>query len=146
MDTGEQAIRKLHPHWLGYMNTYVAGLIFVIVGLAAMKFEYYMLGAAAVVVGALVFTLTEVLRKAVTYYVLDAGVARGYSFFSTSRRFAEYGSIQNVEVEQSFIQKMLGIGSVSFDTSGSDNIEVYFEGVYDPYGIEQIVRGKMAAK
>lgn len=146
MDTGEQTIKKVHPHWLGYLNLYFSGVIFVIVGFAVMRFEYYAPGAGLTAFGILLFILGEVLRKAVTYYVLDSGVARGYHFFSTSRKFAEYGNIQNIAVNQSFVEKLFGIGSISFDTSGGDLIEVHFNGIRDPYSIEQIVRSKMALK
>lgn len=146
MDTGEKAIYKYHPHWLGYLNMYFVGIVFVVAGFVAMTLEYFLPGVGAVVFGVLVFILGEVSRKAVTYYILDSGVARGYHFFSTSRKFAEYGNIQNVEVSQSFLENIIGIGSIKFDTSGSDFIEVAFHGVRNPYNIEKIVREKMSLK
>lgn len=146
MDTGEQAILKLHPHWLGYLNSYFLGIAFVVGGLMGISFDYILPGIGAIILGILIFILGEVLRKAVTYYVLDSGVARGYHLFSTSRKFAEYGNIQNIEVSQSFLENIIGIGSIKFDTSGSDFIEVAFHGVRNPYNIEKTVRAKMATK
>jgi len=146
MNTIDSTIKKLHPHWTLYFRFYLIGLIFVIGGIVAINFKYTLEGSGVIALGILISILGEVLRKAVTYYVLDSGVARGYNFLSTSRKFAEYGNIQNVAVYQSFVEKIFGIGSVSFDTSGSDVIEVYFDGVKRPYEIEEIVRGKMAIK
>ncbi|MDQ3075727.1 MAG: PH domain-containing protein [bacterium] len=140
MDTGENAIYKHHPHPLLYLQNYFIGAIFIVAGVV------YTPIWPAIIIGILVIVVGELLRKAVTYYVLDSGVARGYHFFSTSRKFAEYGSIQNVEVNQSFLENILGIGSVKFDTSGSDIIEVNFHGVRNPYKIEKIVREKMSLK
>jgi len=139
MNIGENAINKYHPHWVTSLQGYFMGIVFVVVGLV------YLPWWPATLIGVLIIVLSEVLRKAVTYYILESGVARGYHLFSTSRKFAEYDSIQNVEVSQSFFENILGIGSVKFDTSGSDMIEVSFQGVKNPYGIEKIVRDKMSS-
>jgi uncharacterized membrane protein YdbT with pleckstrin-like domain len=86
------------------------------------------------------------VRKATTFYLLDSGIARGYRLFSTNRKYMEYENIQNVEVNQSFFENIIGIGSLKFDTSGSDEIEVEFTAVSDPYVIEKIIREKMISK
>lgn len=138
MDTGEKAILKLHPHILGYFGFYFLGIVIVVVGVM-----YFW---QAIPIGILVFIMGEVFRRAITFYVLESGVATGYHLFSTSRKFAEYGNIQNIEVSQSFLENILGIGSISFDTSGSNHIEVHFSGVANPYRIEKIVREKMSQK
>ena len=140
MDTGEPTILKLHPHWIGYLQFYIVGIILAVGGLVYISFW------PAIIFGILFAVLGEILRKATTYYVLDAGIAKGYHFFSTSRKFTEYGSIQNVEVNQSFLENILGIGSVKFDTAGSDVVEVSFHQVKNPYNIEKIARSKMAIK
>lgn len=107
-------------------------------------YQYTTPGIGIIIFGILIFCLGEILRNARTFYILESGVANGWDLFSTSRKFAEYRNIQNIAVSQSFLEKILGIGSISFDTSGGDAIEVHFEGVVDPYGIEQIVRQKMS--
>lgn len=138
MDTGEKAILKLHPHILGYLGFYFLGIFIVVIGVM-----YFW---QAIPIGMLVFVMGEVFRRATTFYVLESGVALGYHLFSTSRKFAEYGNIQNLEVSQSFLENILGIGSISFDTSGSNHIEVHFNGVANPYRIERMVREKMSQK
>lgn len=94
-------------------------------------------------VGLVVIILGEVVRRAETFYVTDLGVSREYKFLSTSRQFMEYRRIQNVEVTQTLLERIFGIGDVHFDTAGSDKIEVIFRGVPFPYSIDKIVRGKM---
>lgn len=138
MDTGEKTILKTHPHWLGYFRFYFLSLIFIVIGLI-----YYL---PLIILGIVILFFTEVVRRATTYYVLESGVAHGYRFLSTSRKTALYINIQNIHVSQSFIDNIFGIGNVSFDTSGSDLVEVHFEGVSNPYKIERIVREKMSIK
>lgn len=139
MDTyiKNQIVQRSHPHPLGYFGFYFSSILLLVLGFI---FPSYW---QMIPLGVLLFALGEVLRRATTYYVLDSGVARGYNLFSTSRKFAEYGNVQNIEVSQSFLENILGIGSIKFDTSGSDQIEVHFEGVANPYKIEKIVREKM---
>ena len=134
----ENIIKKFHPHPLGFLGFYIFGIIFVVIGVVFFK--------EAIVFGFLVFCLGEILRQAETFYILDTGVARGYHLFGTSRKFAEYKNIQNIEVNQSLLEHIIGIGSVKFDTAGGDTVEVAFHGVRNPYNIEKIVREKMAEK
>ncbi len=131
-------IKKFHSHPISYLRFYVLGVLIAAIGVVWFWQISFL--------GIFFFILGEVLRRATTYYLLDTGVARGYNLLATSRKYLEYENIQNVEVSQSFFQNIMGIGDLRFDTSGSDQIEVYFVSVTDPYRIEKIVREKMAKK
>jgi len=133
----ETIIKKVHPHPLSCTGYYFLGIIFVLGGLA-----FYPL---AILIGLFIFGLAEIVRRAETFYILDSGVAREYRLLSTSRKFAEYEKIQNVEVSQSFMENLMGIGSIHIDTAGTDTREVSFRGARGPYGIERIIREKMKA-
>lgn len=135
MDSSEKVIKKFHQHWFAFIGFYLLGFILVIIGLASYK--------VFIAVGVLVFLVGEVSRRAETFYILESGVARTYHFLSTSRKFIEHEKIQNIEVEQSFIENILGIGDVEFDTSGTHQLELGFYNVSDPYGLEKIIRNKM---
>lgn len=135
MDNREQVIKKFHPDPMYFLNLYFFGIIFVIVSF----FFFWYLSA----IGFLIIVLAEVARRAETFFILDNGVAREYRLFSTSREFCEYEKIQNLKVDQSFIDNIFGIGDVHVDTAGSDEIEVNFHGIKNPYEIEKIIREKM---
>lgn len=138
MDDIENIIKKFHPHPLTFFGFYFGGIFFVAAGLFFFKI--------LILMGIFVFILGEVFRRAETFYLLKGGVERGYNLLSTSRKFIEYEKIQNIEVEQSFIENIFGIGTLKFDTSGTDEIELSFYGVKDPYSIEKIIREKMTAR
>ena len=133
----ETIIKKVHPHPFSVLRYYFFGILFIVAGVI-----FYPL---FIIIGLLVFGLAEVIRRAETFYILDSGVAREYRMLSTSRKFAEYEKIQNVEVSQSFMENLFGIGSIHLDTAGTDTREVSFRGARDPYGIERIIREKMKA-
>jgi len=137
MHQEENVILKLHPHPLLFLGFYVGGI-----GLAVAGFFVF---PSLIFVGVLVAVLGEVVRRAETFYVTADGVTQEYKFLSTSRKFAEYRRIQNIEVRQSLLENMFGIGNIHFDTAGMDKTEVNFHGVSDPYRIEKIVREKVTA-
>jgi putative membrane protein len=134
----ETIIKKIHPHPASFLGFYFLGIISIFVGLVASP--YFILG------GVFVFVLSEIVRRAETFYVLKSGVERKYHLLSTSKKFVEYEKIQNIEVHQSILHRMLGIGSVHMDSAGGDTIEVNFHGVKDPYGIEKLIRAEMVSK
>lgn len=133
----EHVLKSFHPHWLTFFVFYFMGSIFLCLGLLYFR--------PLIWVGLLIAALGEVSRLSETFYILDTGVAREYRLFSTSRKFAEYEKMQNLEVTQSVIENMFGIGTVMFDTAGGDYMEIRFYGTKNPYEIEKIVREKMSA-
>ncbi len=140
MNITEGVLVKEHPHWIQSLRFYFISALAFILPVFFPKFW------PAVGVGVLIILIAEVVRLSETYYVLETGVAWQYRLLSTSRKFAEYEKLQNLEVSQSFFENLLGIGSIKFDTAGVDRIEVSFHLVKSPYKIEKIVREKMALK
>lgn len=138
MDDTEKIIKKFHPHPFSFLGFYLGGIILMILSFF-FSWPFFAIGFLALILG-------EVVRRAETFYIFENGVARGYKLLSTSREFAEYEKIQNLEVNQSFIDNILGIGNIKVDTAGGDGAEVKFYGIGNPYAIEKIIRGKMAAK
>lgn len=133
----DEIIQKNHPHPLGSFGAYFTGIIFSAFGVIFFKFWFLIL------IGVFIIIFAEIVRTSETFYVLDGGVAREYRFLSTFRKYAEYEKIQNLEVRQSLLENILGIGSIKFDTAGLDKVEVDFNFVKNPYKIEKIVREKM---
>ena len=140
----EQPIMKLHPSFLGFFGYYLMGGILIIAGIASLVFGLFTLGAVGVLAGVITFFLAEISRRAETFYLLENGVAGEYKMLSTSRKFVDYQNIQNMEVNQNFIENIFRIGNVRFVTAGTEKMEILsFHKVSDPYGIEEMVQNKM---
>jgi len=131
----ENIIKKLHPHPLRFFGFYFGGIVLAILGAYVSREMFW--------IGVLVAVLGEVVRRAETFYITDLGVSREYRFLATSRQFAEYRRIQNIEVHQSIVENLFGIGNIHFDTAGGADTEIDFHGIKHPYRIDKIVRGKM---
>ncbi len=138
MNNQDGIIKVLHPHWFYYLDLYLFCVIGLVIGIA---FVWQFILFSIVL-----FLGIEIFRRAHRYYLLENGVSREYKLFSTSRKFAEYEKIQNIEVHQTFIQNILGIGTIRFDTPGSDLYEIHFDSVSNPYEIERIVKRYVASR
>jgi uncharacterized membrane protein YdbT with pleckstrin-like domain len=128
------------PSWRALMSFYLSGiglalLVLLILGLLAGEW------ALALVVAGLLVALTLVvgyLRRVSTKYLItnqrlriSRGIVRRHVQETRLER------VQNVNYQQSVLDRMLGVGTVDFDTAGTDDSEFRFEWVDGP---EKVVR------
>jgi uncharacterized membrane protein YdbT with pleckstrin-like domain len=128
------------PSWRALMSFYVGGiglavLVLVILGLLAGEW------ALAAAIAAALFVLTLLvgyLRRVSTKYLItnqrlriSRGIVRRHVQETRLER------VQNVNYQQSVLDRVLGVGTVDFDTAGTDDSEFRFEWVDGP---ETVVR------
>ena len=95
----------------------------------------------AVAIAAVIAGLTLVigwLRRVSTKYLITTQrlrISRG--IVSKKVQETRLERVQNVNYEQGVLDRLLGVGTVDFDTAGTDDSEFRFEWVNDP---EQVVR------
>jgi uncharacterized membrane protein YdbT with pleckstrin-like domain len=128
------------PSWRALMSFYLGGiglavLVVVILGLLAGEWGLSVAIAAALVVLTL---LIGYLRRVSTKYLItnqrlriSRGIVRRHVQETRLER------VQNVNYQQSVIDRVLGVGTVDFDTAGTDDSEFRFDWVDGP---EQVVR------
>ena len=113
----------------------VALLVLVVLGVLAGSWALAVI-LAAVVVG---FTLVVgYLRRMATKYLITTQrlrISRGV--IRRSVQETRLDRVQNVNYEQSVVDRILHVGSVDFDTAGTDDAEFRFEWVNGP---ETVVR------
>jgi uncharacterized membrane protein YdbT with pleckstrin-like domain len=128
------------PSWRALMSFYAGGIglavvVLLILGLAAGEWTL------AAVIAALLVALTLVvgyLRRVSTKYLItnqrlriSRGVVRRHVQETRLER------VQNVNYQQSVLDRVLGVGTVDFDTAGTDDSEFRFDWVDGP---EEVVR------
>jgi uncharacterized membrane protein YdbT with pleckstrin-like domain len=128
------------PSWRALMSFYLGGiglavLVVVVLGLVVGEWGLSVAIAAALVVLTL---LIGYLRRVSTKYLItnqrlriSRGIVRRHVQETRLER------VQNVNYQQSVLDRMLGVGTVDFDTAGTDDSEFRFEWVDGP---EQVVR------
>jgi uncharacterized membrane protein YdbT with pleckstrin-like domain len=136
----ENELYEGRPSWRALMSFYAGGiglavLVLAILGLLAGEWPL----AAAIAAALAVLTLViGYLRRVSTKYLITnqrLRISRGI----VRRRVQEtrLERVQNVNYNQSVLDRMLGVGTVDFDTAGTDDSEFRFEWVNGP---EQVVR------
>jgi uncharacterized membrane protein YdbT with pleckstrin-like domain len=136
----EHELYEGRPSWRALMSFYAIGiglaaLVVVVLGLLAGSW------APAIVVAAAIAALTLLvgyLRRVSTKYLITTQrlrISRGILRKSVQETRLE--RVQNVNYQQGVLDRLLGVGTVDFDTAGTDDSEFRFEWVNEP---EQVVR------
>jgi uncharacterized membrane protein YdbT with pleckstrin-like domain len=136
----ERELYEGRPSWRALMGFYAVGIglavvVLVVLGVLADSW------ATAVVIAAVIAGLTLLigfLRRVSTKYLVTnqrLRISRGI----VSRKVQEtrLERVQNVNYEQGVIDRVLGVGTVDFDTAGTDDSEFRFVWVNGP---EEVVR------
>ncbi len=151
----EKLIKKFHPsRWHFWQMYFAAGIVPAAAAVSALFPGFLavfgnrgglpfgaLIVSASAVLGFMIFGLAEILRIAHTYYVTDKRIIEGFSFLS--RRFVStpHSRIQNFEVGQSLLGRVVNIGDLEFYTAGSGGArpEIAFRGVKDPIYLKKII-------
>jgi uncharacterized membrane protein YdbT with pleckstrin-like domain len=136
---GEEMVFEGHPSWRAVLSFYVGGI--AIVAVAAAIGALISGGALAVLLGAVVFALMIVVglvkRQATRYVITSERLHIRKGILAKRTQETRVQRVQNVNTEQSFFERILQVGTVDFDTAGTDDSEFRFVGVANP---EEVVR------
>jgi uncharacterized membrane protein YdbT with pleckstrin-like domain len=136
---GEEIVFDGHPSWRAVLLFYVVGvaLVAVAAAIAALVSGVGPAVAAGAVVLALVIVVGLVKRKATRYVITSERLHIRHGILSKRTQETRVQRVQNVNTEQSFFERILQVGTVDFDTAGTDDSEFRFVGVANP---EEVVR------
>jgi uncharacterized membrane protein YdbT with pleckstrin-like domain len=136
----EQELYSGRPSWRALLSFYAVGLgaaavVLVILGFLADSW------GTAITIAAIIAGLTLVigyLRRISTKYLITTQrlrISRGLLKRKVQETRLE--RVQNVNYQQGVLERVLGVGTVDFDTAGSDDSEFRFDWVNGP---EDVVR------
>jgi uncharacterized membrane protein YdbT with pleckstrin-like domain len=131
---GEDVVFEGHPSWRAVLAFYLSGiigslLIAVIVALAASVGLGVVVG---VVLIALVILVGFIRRMATTYMVSNQRLYIRRGILSKRIQQTRIDRVQNVNTDQSLIERILRVGKVDFDTAGTDDSDFTFIGLSNP--------------
>ena len=138
---GEEIVFEGHPSWRAVLTFYLGGI--AIVAVAAAIGALVSGVSLAILLGAVVFALVIVVglvrRQATRYVITSERLHIRHGIFSKRTRETRVQRVQNVNTEQSFFERLLHVGTVDFDTAGTDDSEFRFVGVADPDDVVRAV-------
>ena len=138
-DSGERVLYHTHPSWLAYSKALflalllavAAGMLFVIGG----KHFLVALGASTV-------TLACVAMARFTHdcFVTDERIEVVWGVVGRSSREVRICDIRSIDVHESGIKGILGLGTVDFSSAANAGVEVQFRDIRRAHDLKQLVR------
>jgi uncharacterized membrane protein YdbT with pleckstrin-like domain len=134
---GEEIVFDGHPSWRATLGFYLVGFVAAVV-VAAIVGVAVDTGVGVAVVIALLAALVVIgyLRRMATHYVVTTQrlrIRRG--ILSKRVQQTHIDRVQNVNTHQTLLARILRIGTVDFDTAGTDDSDFTFQGIADPAGV-----------
>jgi uncharacterized membrane protein YdbT with pleckstrin-like domain len=131
---GEQVVFEGHPSWRALLSFYIGGVVVavvvgVVVALIASAWTGVLVGAALL---ALLLVFGFIKRMSTTYMVSTQRLYIRRGLLSKRMQQTRIDRVQNVNTDQSLRERILRVGTVDFDTAGSDDSEFRFVGIADP--------------
>jgi uncharacterized membrane protein YdbT with pleckstrin-like domain len=145
---GEQIVWSGRPSWRSMLAFYIKwGLLALVPGVAgqiidsttSVDAKVWWLWLATVVLLLIVLVAGWFKRIDTHYIVTNQRINIRQGIFSRADHATSYERLQNVKTYQSFLQRLLGVGLVDFDTAAGDDFDFKFTGITDPAGLARQV-------
>jgi uncharacterized membrane protein YdbT with pleckstrin-like domain len=131
---GEEIVFEGHPSWRGVLSFYVKGLgIALVIGAIILLATSLVVGVLAfVVIMGLVVIAGLIARMATDYVISTERLHIRTGILSKHVQQTSIDRVQNVNTEQSLLDRILRVGKVDFDTAGTDDSDFTFTGISGP--------------
>ena len=138
---GEQVVFEGRPSWRALLSVYLGGTVAaVLIAVIAALVTNVGLGVAVGVGLFVVVLVFGFFKRLGTRYMLSNQrlyIRRG--LLSKRVQQTRIDRIQNVNTDQSLIERMLRVGTVDFDTAGTGDADFRFVGISNPDGVVRAV-------
>jgi uncharacterized membrane protein YdbT with pleckstrin-like domain len=131
---GEEIIYKGHPSWRSILAYYIKGAIGALI-VGAIGFLLDGIGLAIglfVLVFALILVAGFLRRFATVYTITNKRLRIKHGIIARHVQQTDIERVQNVNTDQSVLERMLQVGTVDFDTAGTGDSDFKFHGVEEP--------------
>ena len=136
---GEALLWRGRPSWRAMMSFWFSVLLLAIVvfvlGIVIGQGTWAGLVAAVILVIGLIKGWLE--RVATLYTITDRRIIIRKGILSRHERAAHIDRVQNVNLTQSFFDRLFGVGTLDFDTAGTEDSDFKFGGIADPDELRQ---------
>ena len=138
---GEIVVFEGHPSWRAVLSFYIGGFLgAIVIGVIVALAGGVALGVAAgVVLIALVVVAGIVKRWATDYMVSNQRLYIRHGILAKRVQQTRVDRIQNVNTNQSIRERVLRVGTVDFDTAGTDDSDFRFIGISNPVRVAEAV-------
>jgi uncharacterized membrane protein YdbT with pleckstrin-like domain len=134
LGTDEQIVFSGHPSWRSILALYLKGLLLAVIAGAAAYFAVSVLAAvlAALAVLVLAVLVGELKRVGTQYTITNQRLEIRRGLLSRKVQDARLERVQNFDINQSLLERLVGVGTIDFDTAGAGDSDFSFRGVSRP--------------
>jgi uncharacterized membrane protein YdbT with pleckstrin-like domain len=138
---GERIVFDGHPSWRGLLAFYIYGVVAtaIVVVILVLAATVTVAVIAGVVLLALILLIGFLRRMATTYMVSNQRLIIRRGILSKHVQQTRLDRVQNVNTDQTLLQRMLFVGTVDFDTAGTDDADFRFVGIAHPGAVVKAV-------
>jgi len=122
----EKEVLKFHPSRLNWWAWYLVA-------------AFCILTILPLLLGLILIIYVELARASTTYTITDRRVIKEVGILGKSTTSTIYKQITDVHMKQSFIQQLLGIGTIGINTAGTSGMEILIAGIANAPGIKQTI-------
>jgi uncharacterized membrane protein YdbT with pleckstrin-like domain len=131
--SGEHVIFEGHPSWRSILGFYLTGLLVAAVaGGITLLIDSGLVPVVVVAVLVLLVLIGLVKRVATTYTITNQRLRIRRGVIARKVQQTRLERVQNVNTEQSVLERVLQVGTVDFDTAGTTDSDFSFRGVSQP--------------
>jgi uncharacterized membrane protein YdbT with pleckstrin-like domain len=138
---GETIVFEGRPIWRSILSFYITGLIgSVVIGIVVALIASTGVGVIVFLVLFALDILVGFLRRVSTRYTITTQrlrIERGLLAKHVQQTRIE--RVQNVNTNQTVVSRILRVGTVDFDTAGTDDSDFTFTGVGNPHEVVEAV-------
>jgi uncharacterized membrane protein YdbT with pleckstrin-like domain len=147
LQPGERLIFEGHPSWRSILGFYVKGIVIVLIGagVAALvteisdKVDWAISSGVGVAILAVVVLVGLIKRVTTTYTITDRRLHIRRGVFTRVTLDTRLERVQNVNTRQTILERLLRVGTVDFDTAGTEDSDFSFVGVASPRNVVEAV-------
>jgi uncharacterized membrane protein YdbT with pleckstrin-like domain len=130
-----------HPSWRAVLSFYIGGFVgAIVIAVIVALVGSVALGVVVGVVLIVLVVLVGIIRRWATDYMVSNQrlyIRRG--ILSKRVQQTRVDRIQNVNTNQSIRERLLRVGTVDFDTAGTDDSDFRFIGISNPVSVAEAV-------
>ena len=137
--SGEVILHHAHPSWLGYTKALFLCILLVIAGglLFVIQLEYAVI---ALLCASSTFIAIGISRYSHDYIVTRERVELIWGIIGRSSKEARICDIRSIDVYESGLKGLLGLGTIDFSTAANAGIEVQFKDMRQAHEVKDLVR------
>ncbi len=104
---------------------------------------FFIISLALIIIyglGLVILLIWYLKTKATKLIITDQRVILRKGLLSKHTTEIEHNDIKNIQVNQSFIQRLLGAGKLSVSSAGTGAVEINVEGIKNPESLKEMIR------